>query len=113
MTNRQRAELEITEFTKAFPDAELDSIPLSVWNEVKSGVRLADAYGKYSEQKQKYYDAARRVNSENADMSSGRISGAPKRAVYTAKEVAAMSEKEVADNYDDILISMRSSGFYS
>ena len=113
MTNRQRAELEITEFSKIFPDAELDSIPLSVWEDVKSGVRLAEAYGKYSEQKRIAEDKANRVNVRNAEQSSGRISGEPKRAVYTAKEVYAMNEKEVAANYDDILASMKSAGFYS
>ena len=113
MTNRQRAELEITEFTDAFPDAELDDIPQSVWEEVRSGVKLKDAYGKYSDAVKRSYEAARRVNDENADMSSGRISGTPKKAVYTAKEVSAMTGKEVAANYDDILASMKSAGFYS
>ena len=113
MTNRQRAELEITEFSKTFPDADLDSVPLSVWEDVKNGVKLTEAYGKYSERKRIANDKADRVNQNNADMSSGRISGTPKKAVYTAKEVSAMNEKEVADNYDDILASMKSAGFYS
>ena len=47
MTNRQRAELEITEFTGLYPDTELDGIPVSVWEKVKQGVKLADAYGEY------------------------------------------------------------------
>lgn len=113
MNSRQRAEAEITEFSEAFPDTELDSVPLSVWEEVKKGVKLADAYGKYSEQKQRLTEKAERVNTENADQSSGRISGSPKKAVYTAKEVSAMNAREVAANYDDILASMKSAGFYS
>ena len=113
MNNRARADKEITEFTALFPDTDIDSVPLSVWESVKTGVRLADAYGKYSEQKRKNIDTARRKNDENAEMSSGRISGTPKRAVYTAAEVSAMNEREVADNYDDILASMKSAGFYS
>lgn len=113
MTNRQRAELEIAEFTKVFPDTDLDSIPENVWEDVKSGNSLLSAYKKYADEKEKEYAAADRVNTENADQSSGRISGTPKRAVYTAKEVAAMNSKEVADNYDDILFSMKSASFYS
>ena len=113
MNGMKRAEFEIAEFTEMFPDTELDSVPASVWEEVKSGVKLASAYGKYSEQKRINNDKADRVNKNNADMSSGRISGTPKKAVYTAAEVSAMSEKEVADNYDDILASMKSAGFYS
>ncbi len=113
MTNRQRAELEITEFTELFPETELDSIPVSVWEDVKSGVKLADAYGKYSDAKKEASERADRVNIRNAEQSSGRISGEPKRAVYTGKEVYAMNEKEVAANYDDILASMKSAGFYS
>ena len=113
MTNRQRAELEIAEFTEIFPDAELDNIPVSVWEDVRGGMKLADAYGKYHDAKIKESEKADRVNTRNADQSSGRIAGAPKKAVYTAAEVYAMNEKEVAENYDDILASMKSAGFYT
>lgn len=113
MTNRQRAELEITEFTYAFPYAELDSIPLHVWEDVKSGTKLKDAYEKYADEKRRSADKANIVNMKNADMSSGRISGTPKKAVYTASEVSSMSAADVKNNYDDILASMKSAGFYS
>ena len=56
-------------------------------------------------------DAAR-INEKNAAESSGRISGRPKRAVYTAADVFAMSASEVRDNYEDIILSMEQNGFY-
>ncbi|MBO4422088.1 MAG: hypothetical protein J5879_01510 [Clostridia bacterium] len=113
MTLNQRAEEEIAEFSDLYPDTDLDSVPGSVWEDVKQGKRLALAYGEYEENRQRSYEAARLANEENAAMSSGRISGAPKKAFYTASEVSAMSPKEVAENYDDILYSMKTSGFYS
>ena len=113
MTDNDRAEVEIAEFTELYPDTELDSIPLSVWESVKEGIKLSDAYGEYEKQRRKDYEHAEKENTENAAQSSGRISGAPKKAIYTAKEVAAMSKKEVAANYDDILYSMKSKGFYN
>lgn len=113
MTKEQRAELEIAEFTRLYPDTELDGIPVSVWERVKTGEKLADAYGSYEKERKKRYDDARKTNEENAASSSGRVTGAPKKAIYTASEVAAMSGKEVAENYDDILYSMNSKGFYN
>lgn len=113
MTGQKRAELEIAEFTGLYPDTELDSIPVSVWEKVKTGQKLADAYGAYEKERKKLYADAEKQNEENAASSSGRITGAPKKAIYTAAEVAAMSGREVAANYDDILYSMNSKGFYN
>ena len=113
MTNKQRAELEIAEFTGLYPDTELDSIPVSVWERVKTGVNLTDAYGDYEKMMKKRYEEAGQKNEENAASSSGRINGAPRKSIYTAREVAAMTQREVAKNYNDILYSMESKGFYS
>ena len=83
-----------------------------LWEQVKKGVSLSRAYGGYEEKRRKAEDAARKRNEENAALSSGRISGVTKKAVYTAQDVAAMSAAEVRGNYDDILASMDSEGFY-
>ena len=112
MDKRQRAEAEIAEFSERFPDADLDLVPGSVWEQVKKGVSLSRAYGGYEEKRRKAGVAARKRNEENAALSSGRIGGVTKKAVYTARDVAAMSAAEVRGNYDDILASMDSEGFY-
>ena len=113
MDMKQRAELEIEEFSEKFPDIGLDGVPQSVWDKVKDGENLSAAYGKYDEEKKRLYKNAALVNEENAAQSSGRINGEPKKAVYTAREVAAMSAGDVRKNYEDILYSMNSKGFYS
>ena len=113
MDSRQRAETEIAEFSERFPETDLDTVPQEVWESVKTGVALADAYADHTEKKRAYEEAARRRNEENAALSSGRIGGVTKRALYTASDVAAMSAAEVRGNYDDILSSMDCAGFYS
>ena len=111
--DRSRAESEIALFSERYPDADLDSVPDRVWESVKEGVSLCDAYRRYDDERRSRRDAARAVNEENAAESSGRIRPAAKRAVYTASDVAVMSAAEVRDNYDDIISSMDSKGFYT
>ena len=113
MNGKQRANEEITEFTELYPNTDLDSIPQFIWEQVRSGERLAEAYGKYAKDRQRSAAEAKLVNEKNAAQSSGRMTGLPKKALYTAADVAAMSADDVAENYDDILSSMESAGFYS
>ncbi|MBO4870341.1 MAG: hypothetical protein J5585_11595 [Clostridia bacterium] len=111
--DRSRAESEIALFSEQYPDTDLDSVPDRVWESVKEGVSLCDAYRRYDDERRSRQDAARAVNEENAAESSGRIRPSAKRAVYTASDVAAMTAAEVRDNYDDIITSMDSKGFYT
>lgn len=111
-TEKTRFDSEIGEFTEKFPDADLDSIPEYVWQDVKKGKPLAEAYSVYAEEKKKAAEQAKAVNELNACNSSGRIGTKPAKAVYTAKEVAAMSADAIRENYDDIIESMKAKGFY-
>lgn len=43
--SNRRAEEEIARFTEKYPDTDLDSVPESVWNRVKEGADLSEAYG--------------------------------------------------------------------
>ena len=61
MTDNDRAEVEIAEFSELYPDTELDSIPLSVWESVKEGIKLSDAYGEYEKQRRKEYGKRRTI----------------------------------------------------
>lgn len=112
MTKEQRAETEIEEFSAKFPETDLDDVPESVWESVKNGTALCAAYEEFAESSKKRTEEAARVNEENAAKSSGYVGGEPKKAIYTAKEVSAMSEKQIKDNYDDILYSMGEKGFF-
>ena len=109
---KKRFDKEIAEFTERFPDGDLDLIPERIWDEVKNGKNLADAYASYSEDKKKEEARAQIVNEQNAANSSGKIGTKPAKAVYTAKEVAAMSADAIKANYDDIIESMKAKGFY-
>jgi len=110
--SNRRAEEEIARFTEKYPDTDLDSVPESVWNRVKEGADLSEAYGAHRKKLREEEAEAARINEKTAAESSGRISGRPKRAVYTAADVFAMSASEVRDNYEDIILSMEQNGFY-
>ena len=110
---KTRFDSEIEEFTERFPEDDLDLIPEHVWDDVKKGKKLADAYAEYSEEKKKEEEQAKTVNELNASNSSGKIGSKPAKAVYTAKEVAAMSAEAIRANYDDIIESMKAKGFYA
>ena len=109
---KTRFDDEIAEFTERFPEDDLDAIPEFVWEEVKKGAKLSDAYASYSEEKKRREEEAKIVNEANAANSSGRIGAKPGKAVYTAKEVASMSADMIKANYDDIIESMKAKGFY-
>ncbi len=109
---KTRFDDEIAEFTEKFPEDDLDAIPGYVWDEVKKGTKLSDAYASYSEEKKRREEQAKIVNEENAANSSGKIGAKPAKAVYTAKEVASMSADAIKTNYDDIIESMKAKGFY-
>ena len=81
MDNRQRAEIEISEFSERFPETDLDTVPQEVWDSVKTGVALADAYADHTEKKHAYEEAARRRNEENAAFSSANDAVSPSESM--------------------------------
>lgn len=43
----ERLERELIEFGEFFPDVKLSAIPQSVWEEVKKGISLSEAFARY------------------------------------------------------------------
>ncbi len=111
--DKTRFDAEIEEFTEKFPDGDLDAVPEYVWQKVKEGRKLAEAYSEYESEKKAEADEAKLVNELNASNSSGNLGTKPAKAVYTAKEVASMSADAIRENYDDIIESMKAKGFYA
>ncbi len=110
--DQNRFQREIDEFFEAYPDVDPDTIPDSVWKAVNRGVSLKEAYAQYISKNGETAEIAKRVNEENRDTAAGKVGGKTKTAYYTAKQVAAMTDAQVRENYSAILESMASKGFY-
>ncbi len=109
MAENERFNLETEEFFESFPDVDLDSVKDSVWERVKKGENLTAVY---KESRKAEADAAR-YNEKNRMASTGFI-GSPSRqsGVYNERDVRAMTPKQVRADYDNIIKSMGSKGFF-
>ncbi len=108
----ERFQREVDEFFEAYPHVDPDTIPDPVWEKVNRGISLKQAYEEYANKNGQTQATAARVNEENRDNSAGNVTGNTKTAYYTAKQVAAMTDAQVRENYNAILESMASEGFY-
>ncbi len=107
--NNERFTSETEEFYEKFPDVDLDTVSDSVWQSVKKGENLAEAYQR---EKSTEAEAARR-NERNRMASSGAVGTSVRvRGVYNERDVRAMSPKQVHDEYDNIIKSMSGKGFF-
>ncbi len=109
---RERFERELAEFFDKYPQADPDDIPQSVWEKVKEGQSLTEAYEAYAKNNEQRKKIAYDINEKNKDTSPGKINGRGKSGYYTAKQVAAMTDAQVRENYTAILESMSAPGFY-
>lgn len=107
-TDRFTSETE--EFYERYPEVDLDTLGDDVWKRVKDGENLSKVY---SELDEKNKDIQRR-NLENRASSFGSI-GTPRRqaGVYNRHDVEKMDRKTVRKEYDNIIKSMNSKGFFS
>lgn len=108
----KRFDEEIAEFSYLFPDTDPDDVPYSVWEKVKKGMTLAKAYGEYVEKEAEKQAKAFEKNESNKQKSPGDIRNGGKKAVFSAKEVRAMSPEQIKRHYAEILYSMEAKGFY-
>lgn len=111
-TDNERFEREMTEFFEAYPECDLDSIPLTVWENVTQGMSLKEAYDKYASERGEMNELAQRVNESNRSVSSGGIGGGGRTQCFTARQVAAMTDAQVRENYTAIMESMGQEGFF-
>lgn len=103
-------------FISAYPDVKFTDLPESVLAEVDKGKSLVDAYRAYENQQLREQVAKlneslgiQKKNAENAQVSTGSVTGQgnPQTGFFTADQVKAMSQSEVAKNYDSIMESMK------
>ena len=107
--DNERFTSETEEFYENFPDVDLDTVSDSVWQSVKNGERLTDAYRR---EKAAEEQAVRR-NEKTRMSSSGAVGKTVRqRGVYNECDVRAMSPKQVHDEYDNIIKSMSGKGFF-
>lgn len=98
---------DIGEFETLFPEKNVNEIPDSVWESVKTGIPLAAAYALYERKNAIRIDAAKVTNLANSARTTGPIGKDVTENYYTPDEVRAMSRAEVKRNYSKILESMK------
>ena len=103
----ERMRREIGEFSEIFPEKDVNSLPDSVWEEVKAGIPLAAAYALYERKCTIRAQIADRTNAKNSALSSGAIGREASESFFTPDEVRAMSRAEVRKNYTKIIESMK------
>ena len=103
----ERMSRDIGEFSELFPEKNINSIPDSVWESVKSGIPLAAAYALYERKNTIRQDMARRANEENSVRATGSIGRDSTENFFTPDEVRAMSRAEIKSNYSKIIESMK------
>ena len=94
---------ELQEFAELFPGVSVDSIPESIWEQVRGGIPLRAAYALYEKEAARQ----REVNQRNASRSAGALGGMPDSGYYSPEEVRRMSAKEVRQKYGLIVESMK------
>ena len=97
----------LAEFAMNFSKVSMDSIPDEVWESVKNGASLSDAYSLYEKKREADESIVREVNRINAERSSGAISSAADGGYYSPDEVRKMTAYEVKKNYKLIIESMK------
>lgn len=107
--DNERFTSETEEFYENFPDVDLDTVSDEVWQSVKNGERLTEAYRR---ERNTAASAARR-NEKNRMASTGDVGKTVRqKGVYNERDVRAMSPKQVHDEYDNIIKSMSGKGFF-
>lgn len=102
----ERLAREGEEFHALYPDANMQDLPDSVWQDVGRGIPIAAAYALFERRRFTTEQKALEYNHANARRSSGSLEPtAPD--YYSPAEVRAMSQSEVRANYDKIMRSMQ------
>ena len=98
---------DIGEFEELYPERNVNEIPDTVWESVRSGIPLAAAYALYERKNALRADTAKSINEMNSARATGSIGREVTENFYTPDEVRAMSRSEVKRNYSKILESMK------
>ena len=103
----QRISEQLGEFYDVFPNADIKTLPDSVWESVRAGNSLAASYALYRQRVYQRKMEAKSVNERNIESSSGRVGSDSSREYFTPDEVRSMSRAEVKANYSKIIESMK------
>ena len=103
----ERMSREIGEFSELYPDKNVNSLPDSVWESVRSGIPLAAAYALYEKKTALRAEAAKNTNEKNSLSSTGAVGKGGSVGAFSPDEVRAMSREEVRKNYSKIIESMK------
>ncbi len=103
----QRISEQLGEFFDVFPNADVKTLPDSVWDSVRAGNSLAASYALYRQRVYQREMAAKAVNERNAGSSSGRVGTDSSKEYFSPDEVRSMSRGEVKANYSKIIESMK------
>lgn len=113
---REKQEADFKAFLDTYSDVKPESIPVEVWQEVRAGKSLVDAYAKYENKMLKdkiaqltKSEKTQETNLKNADSSTGSVTGngTPDEGFYTKDQVEKMSREEVKANLAKIEASMK------
>ena len=97
---------QLSDFVELFPSVNIDSIPESVWNSVKSGTSLAAAYALYEKRVAAENMRIEKINSLNSLKSAGAAGKNTAAEFFTPDDVRKMSPAEVRANFSKIKKSM-------
>lgn len=100
-----RMERECDEFARLYPQTSMDSLPDSVWSDVRRGIPIAAAYALAERRKLCDRRLAERINAQNQMRSAGSLDGTQSN-YFSPAEVREMSPAEVRRNYQKIMQSM-------
>ena len=98
---------ELKELTVRFPKRRLESIGEEVFEQLRMGVSLAEAFAVSEQKREASEKYAEEVNTRNAERSSGAISSTADGGYYSPDEVRKMTAYEVKKNYNLIIESMK------
>jgi len=103
-------------FLETFPDVKPEDIPQSVWEEVKQGKSLVDAYTRYENQLLRQQleglqgkKEVEKKNEENKQATTGSVTGQGdgKQPYFTKEQVEKMSVEEINKNWKAIMESQK------
>lgn len=103
----ERMRNELSEFSEYFPQVELSEISDEIWEKVKKGDSLSSAYALYLRKKELSEQRADDFNKKNRRMSTGSLQNGGEEKYFSPSEVRRMTQKQVRQNYDEIVESMR------
>lgn len=101
-----RVGLECSEFSELFPNTSLSDLPDCVWESVKGGVPVAAAYALEQRRRAVAEARAEQLLQKNRERSTGAV-GQPEQEYFSPDEVRAMSQAEVRNHYQKIMLSMQ------